>query len=91
MKHNYAYCIGNYDFDKIALYAHKRFIEGLNLMDLISQTESHKERQEIALVASFSTTDSIVEDLKLDCPYKEQCKVTNCRIRIKEKIENCLH
>ncbi len=85
------YCIGNYDFEKIAHYAHKRFIEGNNIMELLSQTTSHRERQEISLVTGLSTTDKIVEDLKLACPYKEQCKVTNCRIRIKEMIENKLY
>jgi len=85
------YCIGNYDFEKIADYAHKRFIEGNNLMDLLTQTSSHRERQEISLVAGLSTADKTVEKLKLDCPYKEQCKVSNCRIRIKEMIENKLY
>jgi len=90
MNHN-TYCIGNYDFEKIAHYAHKRFIEGNNIMDLLSQTSSHRERQEISLVAGLSTSNSIVEDLKLSCPYKEQCKVSNCRSRIKEMIENKLY
>lgn len=91
MKHNYAYCIGNYDFEKIALYARKRFIEGQNLVELIQQTQSHRERQEISLVANLSTTDSTVDSLQLACPHVEQCKVTNCHIRIKEIIENNLH
>jgi len=90
MKEN-AYCLGNYDFDKIALYARKRFIEGSNLLDLFMNTQSHRERQEIALVSRLSTENAIVEELELACPYTEQCKVTNCHVRIKEIIENSLH
>jgi len=90
MNHN-AFCLGNYDFDKIALYARKRFIEGSNLLDLFKNTQSHRERQEIALVSKLSTENSTVDELQLACPYTEQCKVTNCHMRIKELIENSLH
>jgi len=90
MDHNYAYCMGNYDFEKIARYAHERFFKGKNILEQLSQSSSYRERQEIGLVSGLSTNDSIVKKLKLDCPYKEQCKVTNCRTRIKNIIESHL-
>jgi len=91
MKHIHAYCVGNYDFNKIALYARMRFIEGVDILELFKQTPSHRERQEISLVANLSTSETAVEELQLTCPYTEQCKVTNCHERIKEIIESNLH
>jgi len=90
MSHHNAYCMGNYDFEKIALYAHERFFKGKNILEQLSQSSSHRERQEIGLVSSLSTRDSVVQKLNLDCPYKEQCKVTNCHTRIKSLIESQL-
>lgn len=85
------YCLGNYDFDNIALYARKRFIEGYNTIDLMQKAQSNRERQEIALVAMMDIDEATVENLQLSCQYAEQCKVTNCRKVIKEIIENNLH
>jgi len=90
MHHSNPYCMGNYDFEKIALYAHERFFKGKNILEQLSQSSSYRERQEIGLVSGLSASDSIVQKLKLDCPYKEQCKVTNCRSRIKNIIESHL-
>ncbi|MDH5516871.1 MAG: hypothetical protein OEY36_03500 [Gammaproteobacteria bacterium] len=91
MKHSNPYCIGNYDFEKIAFYARKRFIEGYSMIDLFTQTTSHRERQEISLVSVMATDQHQIQKLELSCPYKEQCKVTDCVQRIKEIIEHNLH
>ena len=43
-------CLGNYDFDHIAFFARKRFVEGCNTVTLLEQAESECEKEEIALV-----------------------------------------
>lgn len=91
MKHVNSFCVGNYDFEKIAFYARKRFIDGYSMIDLFKQTNSHRERQEISLVSLLATDDTHVKNIQLSCPYKEQCKATDCSVRIKELIENKLH
>lgn len=91
MVHHNPFCLGNYDFDKIALYARKRFIDGCNTNELLQAAQSLRQRQEIALVSSMDIEDCTVENLKLSCQYTEQCKVTTCRSVIKEIIENELH
>ena len=83
-------CLGNYDFDNIALYAQKRFVEGINTMDLLLQASTIKEKEEIALVAMIDIDDSTVDNLQLSCPHSKKCQVTNCRKLIKEMIENNL-
>lgn len=90
MTHYNPYCLGSYNFDNIALYARKRFIEGYNTIELMQQAQSNRQRQEIALVEMMDIDDTTVKNLKLSCQYKEQCKVTTCHSVIKETIENSL-
>lgn len=90
MKYRNPECLGNFNFDNIAYYARKRFIEGYSTIELMLQTESNRRRQEIALVAMMDIDDTTVKNLHLSCQYKEQCKVTTCREIIKEMIEDNL-
>lgn len=90
MKYHNPYCLGNYDFNNIALYARKRFIEGYTTIELMLDAQSNRERQEIALVAMMDIDEATVENLQLSCQYKEQCKVTTCRVVIKQIIEDNL-
>ena len=80
-------CLGEYDFDNIARYARKRFIEGQNTIDLLQQAKSTREKEEIALVATMDLDDQTVKDVKLTCRYAEKCKVTNCRKLIRQLLE----
>ena len=41
-------CLGNYNFDNIAQFARKRFIEGVNTIDLMRNARTHREKKEIA-------------------------------------------
>ena len=85
-------CLGEYNFDNIALYARKRFIEGCNTIDLLLQARSSREKEEISLVPmmNMSLDESSVENLKRHCRYAEKCQITNCRKLIKQLIENGL-
>lgn len=83
-------CLGNYDFDHIAFYARKRFIEGYDTVTLLNQADSEREREEIALVAMLDVDENIIQDLDLSCRYAEQCKVTTCRAKLKKMIEEDL-
>ncbi|MDH5393587.1 MAG: hypothetical protein OEY11_10405 [Gammaproteobacteria bacterium] len=80
-------CLGNYDFDNIALYARKRFIEGYKTIDLLLQAKNNREKEEIALVATMDLDDATVENLNLSCQHAEQCQIRNCRSLIKKMIE----
>ena len=80
-------CLGNYDFDHIAYFARKRFVEGCNTIALMEQATSEREKEEIALVCMLDVEDTLIRDLRLSCRYKGECKVTSCRAKLKKMIE----
>ena len=80
-------CLGNYDFDHIALFAIKRYVEGYNTVTLLEQAESECEKEEIALVCMLDVEDDKIRDLQLCCRHADHCKVTDCRVKLKKMIE----
>ena len=83
-------CLGHYDFDNIAHYAKKRFVEGCSTVALLEQAGSEREKEEIALVSLLDVEDDQIRDLELSCRYDRQCKVLDCRDRLKSMIEDDL-
>lgn len=83
-------CMGHYDFDSIAQFARKRFVDGIDTIDLMQQAKSEREKEEIALVAMMDLDDKTVQELQLFCRYADRCKITNCRNLLKELIESDL-
>ena len=80
-------CMGNYDFDQIAHFAKRRFVEGYDTVALMEQAESEREKEEIALVCLLDLEDDKIRDLQLSCSHSHVCKVIDCRDRLKEIIE----
>lgn len=80
-------CIRNYDFDKIAFFAKKRFVEGCNTVDLMTAAKSEREKEEIAMVSLLDVADENIRDLQLCCKHAGQCKVFDCRDKLKRMIE----
>ena len=80
-------CFGHYDFDHITHFARKRFIDGYSTIGLLEQASSETEREEIALVCMLDVEDKFVLNLQLDCRFADDCKVTNCRDKLKHLIE----
>lgn len=80
-------CLGNYDFDHIAYFARKRFVEGCDTIALLEQAESECEKEEIALVCLLDVEDDVIQDLQLCCTHADRCKVTDCRVKLKRMIE----
>ena len=80
-------CFGHYDFNHIAQFARKRFVEGQSTISLLQQARSDTEREEAALVCMLDIEDEFVLDIELDCRYASDCKVTNCRDRLRKLIE----
>ncbi len=83
-------CLGHYDFEHIAHYAKKRFIEGCDTVSLLEQAGSDREKEEIVLVSLLDIEADEIRNLELNCPYSRQCKVLDCRERLKRMIENDL-
>lgn len=83
-------CLGNYDFDSIAFYARKRFVEGYDTVALLAQAPTERQKEEIALVAMLDIEDDVIQDLELCCRHAKNCKVTICREKLKNMIEEDL-
>jgi hypothetical protein len=83
-------CLGHYDFDNIAYYAKRRFVEGCTTVSLLEQAESVREKEEIALVSLLDVEDDQIRDLELTCKYDKTCKVLDCRDRLKKMIQEKL-
>ncbi|MCK5383078.1 MAG: hypothetical protein KAJ65_04895 [Gammaproteobacteria bacterium] len=80
-------CLGNYDFDHIAFFAIKRFVEGCDTVTLLGQAESECEKEEIALVCLLDVADNKIRDLELCCRHAGHCKVIDCRDKLKKMIK----
>ena len=79
-------CMGNYDFDHIAFFAKKRFVEGFNTIELMEAAESEREKEEIALVSLLDLEDGQIRDLQLCCKYAGRCKTIDCREKLIKMI-----
>ncbi len=79
-------CMGKYNFEDIARFAKKRFVDGYETLELLSQAKSQREKEEIALVCLLDVDDAQILSLKLDCKYAGKCKITDCRERLRKMI-----
>ena len=84
-------CIGNYNFDKIAFYAIRRFVDGINTIELMETAKTDREKEEIALVCLLDINDDELMNLKLSCTYSGVCKTVDCRDKLKKMIDVELH
>jgi hypothetical protein len=83
-------CMGKYDFEHIARYARKRFVEGCDTITLLNQASTQREKEEIALVSMLDVDENVIRDLNLSCRHADSCEVTDCRDRLRELIERDL-
>lgn len=81
-------CLGNYDFNHIADFAIKRFVDGQATIDLMTRAKSDIEKAEIALVSLLDVEDCKMVDMHLCCEHQGSCKAADCRERLKQLIES---
>ena len=79
-------CMGSYDFNQIAYYAKKRFIDDCSTMELMQAAETEHEKEEIALVSMLHIANDQMAELELTCKYADKCKVMECRERLRNMI-----
>ncbi len=80
-------CLGNYDFEHIAYFAKKRFIEGWNTVALLQQAETQCEKEEIVLVSLLDVEDDEIRNLQLSCRHAGTCRIMDCRERLRKLIK----
>ena len=79
-------CLGHYDFDQIAAFAKRRFVDGVDTVSLMSQAVSQREKEEIALVCMLDIDNDQIRDLKLSCRHDRECSIMDSRERLKKMI-----
>jgi hypothetical protein len=83
-------CLVNYNFDHIASFAIKRFVEGHDTIDLMQCARTDREKEEIALVSMLDMDDDNIRELKLCCKHAKSCKSLACRERLRQVVETAL-
>ena len=78
-------CMGNYNFDHIAYFAKRRFVDGRDtialLAELLAAAKTEREKDEIALVSTLELEDEKISELQVRCRYAGQCtnKAGQCK------------
>jgi len=90
MHHDRPDCLGDYDFERIAFYAKKRFIDGCSTVALIAQAKTERAKEEIALVSMLDIKDEDIHDIQLSCRYAGECRIMDCRERLRKMIKEKL-
>jgi len=83
-------CLGKYNFEHMAYYARKRFVEGFDTVALLQMANSQREKEEVALVCMLDVEEGVIRDLQLSCRHADACEVIDCRDRLRELIERDL-
>jgi hypothetical protein len=81
-------CFSKYSLDRLVRYAKKRFIEGIQTVDLLKTANSEIEKEEIMLIAFLDVEDKEIHDLLLGCTEDDSRLLLNCREILKSLIEN---
>ena len=82
--------MGNYDYDRIALVAIKRYVEGFHTIDLLKAATSQREKEEIIHVALLHFDDEVLADFNLDCACDNECSTLVYRNRLKNMLRGYL-
>jgi hypothetical protein len=82
--------MGNYDYDRIAILAIKRYVEGYNTIDLLEAATSQREKEEVVLVALLHFDDEVLDDFNLGCACDDECKTIIYRNRLKNMLRGYL-
>ena len=80
-------CIRQFEFDHIAYYARKRYIEGVSTIVLLCSAESESEKIQIVLASLLDLEDDKIIELKPYCSRQCQRLMFDLRDRLKLMIE----
>jgi hypothetical protein len=84
-------CIRQYDFDQIAFFARKRYVEGISTIMLLCSAKTESEKTLIALVSLLDLEDDKIRELKPYCSQQCQRLMFDLRDRLKSMLnQECL-
>lgn len=79
-------CIGNSNFDRIAFYARRRFVEGVDTITLMTEAPTEHEKREVALAALLDLDESSLRRLNLFNCSQQGCKAHDYRQRLRQLL-----
>ncbi len=80
-------CIRKYDFDHIASYARKRYVEGTSTIVLLCNAKTECEKTLIVLASLLDLDDDSIRELKPFCSGKCQRLMFDLRDHLKLMLE----
>ena len=80
-------CMRKYDFDRIAFYARKRYVEGISTIVLLSNAKTECEKALIVLASLLDLDDDRIRELKPYCSAQCQRLMFDLRDQLKSMIE----
>ena len=80
-------CLRQYDFDHIAFYARKRYVEGISTIVLLCNAKTESEKTLIVLASLLDLEDDKIRELKPFCSRKCQRMMFDLRDRLRLMIE----
>jgi len=79
-------CIGNSSFERIAFYARRRFIDGIDTITLMTEAPTERDKRDVALAALLDLDDASLRRMNLfHCPQQD-CKAHDYRRRLKQLL-----
>lgn len=80
-------CLRQYDFDHIAFYARKRYVEGVSTIVLLCEAKTECEKTLIVLASLLDLDDDWINELKPYCGEKCKGLWFDLRARLRSMIE----
>ncbi|WP_421868110.1 hypothetical protein [Motiliproteus sp.] len=79
-------CVCNSDLDRIAFYARRRFLEGIDTITLMEQASNEQEKREIAYAALLDLDDDSIRRLNLLACDNSGCKADSYRRELQQML-----
>ena len=80
-------CMRKFDFEHIAYYARKRYVEGISTIVLLCNAKTESEKTLIVLASLLDLDDEKILELKPYCSPKCQRLMFDLRDRLKLMLE----
>jgi hypothetical protein len=80
-------CAKKYDFDHIAYYARKRYVDGVSTIALLCNAQTDDEKVLIVLASLPDFDDEGIRELRHYCSPECQCEMFRLRERLREMIK----
>ena len=76
-------CIRQYDYDSVAYYARKRYLEGISTIVLLCEARTDDEKRMIVLASLLDVQDETLRGLMQACGRGCHCQMLEMRSRLR--------